>query len=98
MANADAGIVNDDVQATESDDRIAKSVLYLPGIADIRPEAAYQSRQLVFNFLAGRSIAIKDHHAATLFDEARRGCRADAAGAAGNEDAFVFEASHGPSA
>jgi hypothetical protein len=31
-------------------------------------------------------------------DEAPRGCRADAAGAAGYEHAFVFEASHGPSA
>src|SRR6185369_2706712 len=53
-----------------------------------------EGRQFLFNFLICFRIAIEHADFRAFFEEASSSGGADAAGASGDEDAFVFEAAH----
>jgi hypothetical protein len=94
VPNADAGVVDDHVQSAEAQNDVAEAVLHLPGVAYIPQKCSHDTGDLARDFFAGPGVAIENGHPATFFDKSGS-CRcADAAGAAGNQNSFVPQASH----
>ena len=90
MPNADAGVVDQDIDAAHQLDRFSERGLHLFEIADIGGERAREIGQFVFDALARRLIAVEHAHHRTFFEEARRGGCSNAAGPAGDQDTLFF--------
>ena len=95
VADADAGVVDEHIDAAHGADRFGERGFYLHQVGDVGDDGFGDCRQLVTKGGAGCGIAVEDADLRTFFEKTRGGGGADSAGASGDQDSFVFQASHG---
>src|SRR5271165_6352610 len=83
VANADACVVDDHVQAAELAYNRSEGLLHLRVIGDIREERPGDCRDFLTDLLAGALVAVEDGDTRAFLQKARSGGRTDAAGTSG---------------
>ena len=94
VTNADARVVDDDVQPIQRDNDIAESLLHLPAIRHVGQKSPADPWKILANPVAEAFIAIENSHARAFLQKARGGGGSDAAGASGDDHSFALESAH----
>ena len=95
MADADACVVDEDIDAAHRADRFGERGFHLHQVGNIGNDGFRNSGQLLTEGFAGLSVAVEDADLRAFFQKARGGGSANAAGASSDEDSLVVQAAHG---
>src|ERR1700722_3909501 len=94
VADADAGVVDEHIDAVHDANRVGHRGFDLHEVGDVGDDGFGDERKLMTNGCTGFGIVIEDADARAFLEKARGGGSANAAGASGDEDAFVGQAAH----
>ena len=95
VTNANAGIIDQHIDAAHQANGLLKGILHPIIIRDIGDNGPSELRQILLNPFAGFLIAIKNADRRALFEKPGSRGRANTTGATSNEHTFALQASHG---
>ncbi len=94
VANANAGVVDEDIDRAHCADRLGESGFDLLQVSHVGDDGLRYFRELPAKRVASFGVAVENTDVRAFFEKASGSGRADAAGAAGDQDSFVGQAPH----